>query len=534
MLELLAGAVGGIGLFVVGMWFLTENLKKLASRRLRRTAKRLTGHPLSAFFWGGLAGGATQSMTGLAFIVVSILRSGMITTKSAFALILGGGSGATLLVLVVTFDVRMVALFLLGLSGLALVSKPLSKYRQLAAAILGGAMIVFGLILLKESAAPLADQPWFRNVMEGMGTSPLLAFLIATGLTAAVQSSSTVSVFGISLSAAGVITIDQAIMVIYGAFIGSSVIMYILSANLTGRSRQVAMYLVYLNVVICAVMVPLFYAEFYFEVPAVKALVLSLPFKLDQQLALVFMIGSLALVPVLLLLLGPTTRLFERLWPVSPTDELSKARFIYDHASVDLDTSAMLVNLEQKRVFGIFSHYFEVVRQGADLVPVQDACRNVLGEIGHFLDELHANSPLQGMESRNAMMSRQRLLSWMDNAVGAMCKALLDLSDRPGLEKFRDDICEGVDAVFLSVNAAMESGDEVSWALASQLIGNRRAQMREMRARYVGLDSPLPQRELRNILLVTNAVEETFFLMSKLEAEFNPYSRPEEHVPSAG
>ena len=533
MVEYLAGMIGGLGLFIVGMWFLTENLKKLASRRLRRTAQRLTGHPMSAFFWGGLAGGATQSMTGLAFIVISILRSGMISMKSAFALMLGGGGGVTLLVVIVTFDVRIVALFLLGLSGLALASKSLSRYRPIAAAFLGGALVVFGLTLLKESAAPLSDHPWFRDMMEGAGTSPVLAFLIAMGLTAAVQSSSTVSVFGISLSAAGILTIEQAIMVIYGTFIGSSTIMYMLSTNLTGQSRQVSMYLVYMNVVICAVMIPLFYAELYFDVPAVKALVLSLPFDLHQQLALVYLIGSLALLPLLFLLLGPTTRLFERFWPVSPIDELSKARFIYDHASVDLDTAAMLVDLEQKHVFGIFSQYFEFVRQGADLVPLQDACRNVLGEIGHFLDELHASSPLQGMESRNAMISRLRLLSWMENAVGAMCKALLDLNNRPGLEKFSNDICEGVDAVFLSVNDAMESGDEVSWTMAASLIGDRRAQMREMRARYVELDSPLLQQELTNILLVTNAVEETFFLMSKLEAEFNPHARPEEHVPRA-
>ncbi len=526
-MEHFAGVVGGLGLFVVGMWFLTENLKKLASRRLRRTAQRLTGHPLSAFLWGGIAGGATQSMTGLAFIVVSLLRSGMITTKSAFALILGGGGGVTLLVLLVTFDVRIVALFVLGLSGLCMASKSLSKYRRVAAALLGGALVVFGLTLLKEAAAPLADQPWFRDMMAGAGTSPLLAFLIATGLTAAVQSSSTVSVFGISLSAVGILTIDQAIMVIYGTFIGSSAVMYILSANLTGQSRQVSMYLVYLNVVICVVMIPLFYVELYFDVPVVRALVLALPFELEQQLAFVYLIGSLALLPVLLLLLDPTTRLFERFWPVSPVDELSKAHFIYDHASVDLDSSAMLVDLEQKRAFGIFSKYFDVVRQGEDLVPTQDACRNVLNEIGHFLDELHASSSMQDMESRNAMISRLKLLFWMESAVGGMCKALLDLNNRPGLEKFRDDICEGVDFVFLAVNDAMEAGDESSWTMATQLIGDRRAQMRKMRARYVELDSSLLQLELTNILLVTNAVEETFFLMSKLEAEFNPYSSPE-------
>ena len=70
--------------------------------------------------------------------------------------------------------------------------------------------------------------------------------------------------FGISLATVGVISVDQCIMIIYGSFIGSSTILCLLSANLRGRSRQVIMYLVFWNVLICAVAVPLLYAEIYF------------------------------------------------------------------------------------------------------------------------------------------------------------------------------------------------------------------------------------------------------------------------------
>lgn len=33
MTEALAGSIGGLGLFMVGMWILTDNLKALATRR---------------------------------------------------------------------------------------------------------------------------------------------------------------------------------------------------------------------------------------------------------------------------------------------------------------------------------------------------------------------------------------------------------------------------------------------------------------------------------------------------------------------
>ena len=89
------------------------------------------------------------------------------------------------------------------------------------------------------AAAPLAEQPWFRDMLERTGDSLALAFLVAAILTFIVQSSSAVTVFGISLAAVGLISVDQAIMIMYGSLIGSGAIFYVLSAGLTGRSRQV-------------------------------------------------------------------------------------------------------------------------------------------------------------------------------------------------------------------------------------------------------------------------------------------------------
>ena len=237
MVELFGEIVGGLGLFMLGMWLLTENLKTLAGRRLRRTASRWTGNRFSAVLWGALAGGVTQSMSGLTFIVVGILRSGLITTRGALALLLGGSAGVASLVLIVTFDIKLLSLYVLGVGSAIVVSDRLSRFRSLASSFLGGAMIIFGLVLLKDAAAPLAEQPWFREMLEGTGSSLLLAFLVAALLTAIVQSSSAVSVFGISMATVDIISIDQAIMVMYGSCIGSSLILYLLSARLVGHSR---------------------------------------------------------------------------------------------------------------------------------------------------------------------------------------------------------------------------------------------------------------------------------------------------------
>ena len=531
--ELFAWVTGGLGLFVVGMWLLTENLKTLASRQMRRTASRWTGNRFSALLWGAVAGGITQSMFAMTFIVVSFFRSGMITTQGALALILGGCVGISSLVVIVSFDIKVVSLYVLGCSGAVLVSERLSRFRPVAASFLGGAMIILGLALLKDAAAPLAEQPGFRDMLEGTGNSLALAFLVAVFLTFIVQSSSAVSVFGISLATVGVISVDQAIMVMYGTCIGSGAIVYLLSASLAGQSRQVAMYLVGYNVLKCAVLVPLLYCEIHFDIPLVKASVLAFDLDLDQQLALVYVFMGLFLLPVMLPGLKWSASILERLWPTSHADELSRPRFIHDHASVDVDTSLVLVDLEQRRATRNLSQYFEAVRRGGRIGPLRDSTRKLLSYITEFLDDLQTLRPLQGVEDRNYLRNRQKLLVWMEEALGVLCKTLADSADRSVLDQFRTTICESVDSVLLALVDAMESDDEISWDLARRLTGDRGKMMGAIRTKYLERDPPLQHLELIDVLLITNSVEEAFFLFSKLENEFNPNPSGQAYVPKA-
>ena len=533
MNELFAGIAGGLGLFIAGMWLLTENLKTLSSRRLRRSARRWTTNRFSALLWGVLAGGITQSMTALTFIVVSILRSGLIATRGALALILGGCVGASFLVVIVTFDIKVVALYVLGLSGAVMASERLSRYRPIAASFLGGAMLILGLVLLKDAAAPLAQQPWFRDMLEGTGKSLALAFVVAAILTAILQSANAVCVFGIGLASVGVISADQAIMVIYGTCLGSSAILYLLSAGLTGRSRQVAMYMVLYDVLVCVILVPLLYCELHFEIPLMKALILAVNLDLDQQLALVYVLISVLPLPVMLVGLGWSASVLERLWPSSQADALSKPRFIHDHASVDVDTSLPLVHLEQRRAVENLSQYFEAVRRGGSIEPLRDATRKLLSDITDLLDDLQAFHPAQGAEERNSMRNRQKLLAWLEDALGVLCETLAEPPGRSALNQFRTSIRESVDSVLLSLVDAMESDDTMSWDIVKQLTSDRGEMMRKMRTHYLELDPPLGKLELIDVLLITNAVEEAFFVLSKVEQEFTANSDSEEHVPLA-
>ena len=347
------------------------------------------------------------------------------------------------------------------------------------------------------------------------------------------QSSGAVSVFGISLATVDIISVDQAIMTIYGSYVGSAAILAVLSANLTGRSRQVVMYLVTFNGLICAVVIPLLYVEIYFDVPSIKAVIDATGFDLPQRLALVYVITAVVPVPIMLAVLGPSTRILEKLWPESEIDELSRAQFIHGHATVDIETSLMLADLEQKRAFRMQLRYFELLREGKDVRPLREASRTLMTEIEEFLTELQPLHPMQAVEDRNMLLNRQKLLTWLADSVAVMCGALLDTGDRPELKQLRESMCEGVDSVFLALDHAMEGDDETSWDIASALSGDRGKIMRRLRGKYMEADLKLEKSDLLNVVLATNAAEDIFFVLSKLGEDFNPHPRKDRRLQRA-
>ena len=524
MIEVIGGVAGGLGIFFVGMWLLTENLKALATRRLRLIASRWTGNPTTAFAWGAVAGAITQSMSALTFIMVSILRSGLISTKGGFAVILGANIGITLLVFVVTFDIKLVSLYVLGAASVVMVSERASRYRPVAASLFGGAMIVLGLVLLKDSAAPLADQPWFGEMIEETSGSLLFAFVIAALLTAVVQSSSAVCVLGISLATLGIITVDQTILIVYGSCLGSGLIQYLLSANLRSSSRQIAMYQVGVNVLFCALFVPLLFIEVYFDVPLVKALIFSIDLSLGQQLALFFVLPAIICSLIMLVALDPSVRIFEILWPASVAEELSRTKYIHDHASTDVETSLALVDLEQRRVLETLSGYIDAARHGTALEPIFKANGQLLAEIHDFLADLGEHQPMHSMELRTSMLTRQKLLCWLADLLQIMCEGLQMLPDTPSSNNLRTSICEGVDAVLLSLILSLETGDEDFWMYTKELASCRSELMRKVRKEYWEKEPSLDTVPQVQVITITNAVEQFFFLLSKLVQEIDAFA----------
>ena len=148
------------------------------------------------------------------------------------------------------------------------------------------------------------------------------------------------------------------------------------------------------------------------------------------------------LVPLPLMLAGLefSESVLERFWPASPYDKLAAPEFIDDRATVDIGRSLALAELEQNRAFRQLSRYFDTARRNGNLVPLRAATRSVLNDTADFLNDVQTHRFGREAETCNAVMNRQKLLTWLEAAVGRLCEALGELPGRSAHNQLRVSI----------------------------------------------------------------------------------------------
>ena len=153
-----------------------------------------------------------------------------------------------------------------------------------------------------------------------------------------------------------------------------------------------------------------------------------------------------------------------------------------------------------------------------------------MSEIDAFLIALRGRHSAQSNEGRSSMLTRQKLLFWLEEQLAVLCEALQELNEKSALHSLRTSFTEGIDAVLLSMLHAVETGDKDAWKLAKKLTGNRGEQMSTMRRRYLKMERFIDDGQRAQLITVTNAAEQTFFLLSKLAQEFDNSPIASTHV----
>lgn len=531
MILTLTQCIGGLGIFFAGMYLLTENLRLLTGRRFREVVARWTRSRAAAVIWGVSAGAVMQSTPAVTLIAVSMLGTGLIAVETGLAMVLGCNVGTSLLVVVASLDIKILVFALLGIAGLSFASTRLAAARTVPMIVFGIGLVFLGLDLLKEAVGPIAQQPWLRDLLASSGSSMPLLFLVGIALSVVTQSANSIMLLAIALADAGALTFNQAVVTIYGANVGDSMLTWLLSMPLRGRQRQVAMFQVSFNSVAACVMLPLLAVELAGGVPLVLALARAITSDPPLQLACISVLfnvgGAITLLPCIPL----AARILARRYPPPTEEGDAKPQFIYAAAAMEPDSGLDLAALEQQRLAAFLPRLLEIARENpadalARIRQRRESIAALSGAIGEFLERL-GERPLQhgAYERLHAASSKAELIDGITDTITELASAAVEAGRHDATKRLSASIVEGIDAMLLTAVEAMGRDGAEELDVLHTMSGEPGALMRRLREEYLARESDLSAGDRLDILSTTILAERASWLLHRLSEALRQESR---------
>jgi len=322
-LETIVSIVGGVGLFLLGMAVMTDGLKALAGTALKTVMEKAAATPLLGTFWGAVITLLVQSSSATTMTTIGLVSAGLLTFPQGLSLVFGANIGTTGTGwLVAAFGVRIsLTAAALPIVFVGALLKVVGRGRLAAAggAIAGFALILVGLSTLQEGMSGLAeslhpsDLPAVANAAGAVtlsGLANVLILVVAGAVMTTVMQSSTASI-AVTLSAlyAGAVGLDQALALVIGQNIGTATSSAVAAIGASSTAKRLAAAYIAFKLVAALIAIALF--------PFVTPLIVRAAEEIDATglLAAYHTAYNVIGVAVLLPLMGPFTRLIERLVP---------------------------------------------------------------------------------------------------------------------------------------------------------------------------------------------------------------------------
>jgi len=237
---LVAGLMGGLGLFLLGMTMLSDGMQNAAGDKMRTVLSQITNNRFVAVGVGSFVTMVIQSSSATTVMLVSFVHSKLMRFKQTIGVILGAGIGTTITAQLIAFKLTDYSLLLIGVGFLMHAFIKSTYFKNIGKTILGFGILFFGMHVMSESMHPLRSYAPFVDSIVKL-ENPILGILIGAMFTALIQSSSAFIGIMIVLATQGLLSLEASIPLLFGANIGTAITAILASIKTNREARQVAL-----------------------------------------------------------------------------------------------------------------------------------------------------------------------------------------------------------------------------------------------------------------------------------------------------
>jgi phosphate:Na+ symporter len=245
--------LGGLGLFLYGMFLMGTGLKSVAGGKLQMILERLSSTPLKGLLLGTVVTAVIQSSSATPVMVVGFVNSGIMKLSQAIGVVMGANIGTTATGWILSMagiqgetvkPTDLAPIIVLVTAVIIMFAKDVKK-KQIASICLGFSILMWGMSFMSQAADPLTEMPEFTSILT-LFSNPFFGILAGAVITAIIQSSSATVGILQALSVTGTLSYSACIPIIIGMDIGACVPVLIsgIGANKNGK-RTALIYLLF-------------------------------------------------------------------------------------------------------------------------------------------------------------------------------------------------------------------------------------------------------------------------------------------------
>ena len=262
---------GGLAFFLYGKTTMSKSLEKMAGGKLERLLKRMTSNPFKSLLLGAGITIAIQSSSAMTVMLVGLVNSGVMELGQTIGVIMGSNIGTTLTAWILSLTgIESESVFVnllkpenfspvIALVGIILImASKKQRRRDIGRILVGFAILMYGMELMKDAVSPLADMPEFSSLLTAFN-NPLLGVLVGAVFTGVIQSSAASVGILQALALTGSIYYGMAIPIIMGQNIGTCVTALLSSIGVNRNAKRVSVIHISFNIIGTVVGLILFY-----------------------------------------------------------------------------------------------------------------------------------------------------------------------------------------------------------------------------------------------------------------------------------
>ena len=231
--------LGGLGLFFLGMKLMGDGLELAAGNKLRSLLEKITSNKYLGMLVGLVVTAVIQSSSATAAMVVGFTNAGLMELSQTVGILFGSKIGTCMTSVLLSFDMGSIVPLFIFVGVVVIMFAKKNNYKYYGQIVAGFGILFFGMTMMSGGLKSLNEDGLIDNILSSIN-SPWLGLLLGTVITAVIQSSSASVGILMALGAAGAISIEQAIFMVYGMNIGACMPAFLSAIGAKRNAKQVA------------------------------------------------------------------------------------------------------------------------------------------------------------------------------------------------------------------------------------------------------------------------------------------------------